>query len=38
MSSGENKVQRTQHAFLVVWGWFGEQIGLPERFEQVPLK
>lgn len=38
MSSGENKVQRTQHAFLVAWGWFAEHIGLPERLEQVPLK
>lgn len=38
MSSGENKVQRTQHAFLVAWGWYAEHIGLPERFEQVPLK
>lgn len=38
MSSGENKVQRTQHAFLVAWGWFAEHIGLPERIEQVPLK
>jgi hypothetical protein len=38
MSSGENKVKRTQHAFLVAWGWFGEHIGLPERFERIPLK
>lgn len=38
MSSGENKVQRTQHAFLVAWGWFAEHIDLPERFEQVTLK
>lgn len=38
MSSGENKVQRTQHAFLVAWGWFAEHIGLPERFEGIPLK
>lgn len=38
MSSGENKVQRTQHAFLVAWGWFAEHINLPERIEQVALK
>lgn len=38
MSSGENKVQRTQHAFLVVWGWFAEHIDLPKRFAQVTLK
>jgi len=38
MSSGENKVQRTQHAFLVAWGWFAEHIGLPGRFEGIALK
>lgn len=38
MSNGENKKQRTQHAFLVAWGWFGEHIGLPRRFEMVRLK
>jgi len=38
MSSGENKVQRTQHAFLVAWGWFAEHIDLPKRFAQVTLK
>jgi len=38
MSSGENKVQRTQHAFLVAWGWFAEHIGLPGRIEHIPLK
>jgi hypothetical protein len=38
MSSGENKVKRRQHAFLVAWGWFAEHIGLPEQFERIPLK
>ena len=38
MSNGENKNQRTQHAFLVAWGWFGEHIGLPRRFEMIRLK
>jgi hypothetical protein len=38
MSSGENKTQHTQHAFLVAWGWFGEHIGLPQRFQALHLK
>lgn len=38
MSNGENKIQHTQHAFLVAWGWFAEHIGLPERFQTVSLK
>jgi hypothetical protein len=38
MSKQENKVQSTQHAFLVAWGWFAEQIGLPEQIEAVILK
>lgn len=38
MSNGENKIQQTQHAFLVAWGWFAEHLGLPERFESIPLK
>ncbi len=38
MSSGENKVRRTQHAFLVAWGWFAEHIGLPDQFGHIPLK
>jgi hypothetical protein len=38
MSNGEKKNQRTQHAFLVAWGWFGEHIGLPRRFEMIRLK
>jgi hypothetical protein len=38
MSSGKNKTQDTQHAFLVAWGWFGEHIGLPQRFQALPLK
>jgi hypothetical protein len=28
MSSDESEVKHTQHAFLVVWGWFTEHIGL----------
>ncbi len=38
MSSDENKVQQTQHAFLVAWGWFAEHIGLLERFAGLELK
>lgn len=38
MGNDENKTQHTQHAFLVAWGWFGEHIGLPQRFEKIHLK
>ena len=38
MSNSENKTQRTQHAFLVAWGWFAEYIGLLQRFQTLPLK
>ena len=38
MSNSENKTQFTQHAFLVAWGWFGEHIGLPRRFQALHLK
>jgi hypothetical protein len=38
MSHKENIIQRTQHAFLVAWGWFAEHIGMPEQIEAVNLK
>lgn len=38
MSNEEIKIQDTQHAFLVVWGWFAEQMGLIEQMERVRLK
>jgi hypothetical protein len=38
MSSKDNIVKSTQHAFLVAWGWFAEHIGLPEQIEAVSLK
>jgi hypothetical protein len=38
MSNEENHVQHTQHAFLVVWGWFAEHMGLIKQLERVPLK
>jgi hypothetical protein len=37
MSNEETQVQHTQHAFLVAWGWFGEQIGLIKGIDQVEL-
>ncbi|MCL4299126.1 MAG: hypothetical protein KJ077_25545 [Anaerolineae bacterium] len=38
MSNEEIHVQHAQHAFLVVWGWFAEHIGLIAQLEHVPLK
>jgi hypothetical protein len=38
MSSNENEVQNTQHAFLVAWGWFAEHLGMSEQIEAVVLK
>lgn len=32
------EVQETQHAFLVAWGWFAEQIGLIQAIEEVKLE
>jgi hypothetical protein len=32
------EVQETQHAFLVAWGWFAEQIGLIQAIEDVKLE
>ena len=37
MSSDESEVQHTQHAFLVVWGWFAEHIGLTRQLLAVSL-
>jgi hypothetical protein len=37
MSSDESEVQHTQHAFLVVWGWFADHIGLIRRLLAVAL-
>ena len=36
--SDEIQVQDTQHAFLVAWGWFAEQIGLIQALQDVPLR
>jgi len=38
MSNEETTVQRTQHAFLVAWGWCGEEIGLTQKIQAVVLK
>jgi hypothetical protein len=38
MSNEETLVQRTQHAFLVAWGWFAEETGLIQKIQAVALK
>lgn len=38
MSDEKATVQRTQHAFLVAWGWFAEEVGLIQKIEAVALK
>jgi len=38
MSNEETSVQRTQHAFLVAWGWFAEGAGLIQKIQAVALK
>ena len=37
MSSSEPIVRQTQHAFLVAWGRFAQEIGLIDKLEAVPL-
>jgi hypothetical protein len=38
MSKDEVKVSQTQHAFLVAWGQFAQEIGLIEAIQSVQLK
>jgi hypothetical protein len=38
MSKAETEDQHTQHALLVAWGWFAENIGLIQQLQAVPLK
>ena len=38
MSNEETSVQRTQHAFLVAWGWFAKEAGLIDKIQAVVLK
>jgi hypothetical protein len=38
MSNSETLIQNTQHAFLVAWGRFAEQIGLIQQLQAVSLK
>jgi len=37
MSNEQTQVQDTQHAFLVVWGWFADSIGLIQSMQDVDL-
>jgi hypothetical protein len=38
MNNNGEDAQHTQHAFLVAWGSFAEQLGLPEKIQAIPLK
>jgi hypothetical protein len=38
MSSNEVEISQTQHAFLVAWGQFAQEIGLIDAIEAVKLK
>src|SRR5438105_9114197 len=38
MSNSEQHRHDTQHAFLVVWGWFAEHLGLIQQLQAVSLK
>lgn len=38
MSKEGSSVQRTQHAFLVAWGWFAKESGLIDKIQGIPLK
>lgn len=38
MSQNDIPSSHTQHAFLVAWGRFAQEIGLIERLQSVPLK
>jgi hypothetical protein len=38
MSNEETSVQRTQHAFLVAWGWFAEETKFIQKIQTVALK
>src|SRR5437763_326011 len=38
MSNSETLIQHTQHAFLVAWGWFAEDLGLIQKLQAVSLK
>ena len=38
MSDSDKETQNTQHAFLVAWGWFAQEIGLIERFQALKLQ
>ncbi|MGZ6347725.1 MAG: hypothetical protein ACXWNC_09200, partial [Anaerolineales bacterium] len=38
MSKEGSSVQRTQHAFLVAWGWFAKEAGLIDKIQGIPIK
>jgi len=38
MSKEPITIQQTQHAFLVVWGWYAQETGLIKKIQAVPLK
>jgi hypothetical protein len=38
MSSDKVTKQRTQHAFLVAWGWFAQETSLIQKIQAIPLK
>jgi hypothetical protein len=38
MSSDGEQGQHTEHAFLVAWGWFAEEIGLLQELRAIELR
>ena len=38
MSHENSTTQRTQHAFLVAWGWFAQETSLIQKIKGIPLK
>lgn len=38
MSQEPSTVQRTQHAFLVAWGWYAQETDLIKKLQGIPLK
>ena len=37
-NEGSSVQRRTQHAFLVAWGWFAKEAGLIDKIQGIPLK
>ena len=38
MSNSQTPTQHTQHAFLVAWGWFADQLGLIQHLQALSLQ